>query len=785
MGGGKGGGSQVTGYRYFLGMHLILCYGPIDEILRMDIGDRRMWTSSNVGGDRTPVTSSAIALVSGKSELFGGKEKEGGVGYSKGVWKSRSKGGGFFNRFTGNYTAPSAAFGQGGDIYCDLGEGSQVENPYLDAKISPGNVPAYRGVSALTFAGFYVGDTPQVKEMQFQVARYPSVIAGEDSRKQIGNDANAAQIIYECLTNVDWGMGYNDADMDVVSFQAASLTMHTEGLGISMVWGESQPIEDFLTEVLKHINASLYLALDTGLFVLKMVRDDYTPAALPLYDDSNIIDMKSFSRKTWGETVNELTVVYTKSGTGKSIPVTVQDLANIQIQGTTINQKSEYPGITSEANALLVAQRDLTTVSHPLARVEFTINREAWDVATGDVFRLSWPKYGILEVVFRVGAVNYGSLKDSKINISAIEDVFGLPTATYGKPQASGWIEPVFPPQAATNRLIQETNYWNIVQAFGEAAAENFLLATPLDGYYYVTAVKPTSDHYFFAIGDRANGSGSDFDEAGASSNPFAPSCLLEFAMETDFDTTFTYTGDQDMSEVPIGELCTIDDEFMQVYSLDQLIKEVKVYRGMLDTLPKNHVLGSRVYFNQTSNAISGDQYTDGDVIDVKILTKSGQGTLDETTAPFDTFTFQGRAGMPYPPGNLQVEGYPAFQAQGMTGSSPPLDYTWSHRDRTQQTSESFVYQDEGDVGPEPGTTYTIRLYNELLVLSRTVTGIAGTSYSWTTELADSGFGGLNSLIRVELEAIVGGLSSYQAHEYDFRRADYGYSYGMFYGGIV
>ena len=40
--------------------------------------------------------------------------------------------------------------------------------------------------------------------------------------------------------------------------------------------------------------------------------------------------------------------------------------------------------------------------------------------------------------------------------------------------------------------------------------------------------------------------------------------------------------------------------------------------------------------------------------------------------------------------------------------------------------------------------TYTLRLYDETDTLRRTVTGITGNSYTWSTEVADSGLGDLN-----------------------------------------
>lgn len=778
MGGGGKSKKTTIGYQYFMGIQMILCYGPVDELFEMVIGERTMYKSSNAGGSDPNITSSSLYIVQDKLNLFGGKEREGGVGATgKSTVSSKQSGGGFWDAISGLFTPPGSLAGTGGDVEVFLGSETENASSYLDDKIS-GDIPAYRGMCSLVLKSFYFGNNPYIKDMKFNLARYPNGIPGESSRRLIGPDANPAHILYDVITNLDWGMGYTAAVIDVASFQAASQKLHAENFGISIIWGDSQPIEDFIAEILKHINASMYMDRKTGEFVLQMVRDDYVPASLESFDNTNIIEMKSFSRKTWGETINEVTVVYTDRSTGKSIPVTMQDMANIQVQGTTINQKSEYPGITREGLAISVANRDLQTQSSPLARVQFLVNRQAWDIATGQPFRLSWPKYGILDVVFRVAGVSYGTLQDASITIDAIEDVFALPSASYGQAQPSGWLEPRNPPEVAANRELRESNYWDIVQEIGEGAAS----ALPVeDGYYYTIAAKPTSDHYNYSVLDRPGGSGIAFNEAIGHAE-FAPSGLIDFNMETGFDTTFTYNAGVDINSLPLAELILIEDEIMQVYFIDQSTNTISVYRGMLDTLPVPHVANSRFYGYQSYAGLNEVQYTTGEVVEIKLLPSSGQGQLPENSAPFDSFTFIGRAGMPWNAGNLQVEGLPAFQPQGMTLGE--FNITWAHRDRTQQTG-ALVYQTDTDIGPEVGVTYTLRLYNELGVLSKTVTGIAGNSYDWTTEEADSGIGGLNSLITTRLKAVRGADESYQEHFYQFRRADYGYSYGMFYGGYV
>jgi hypothetical protein len=79
-----------------------------------------------------------------------------------------------------------------------------------------------------------------------------------------------------------------------------------------------------------------------------------------------------------------------------------------------------------------------------------------------------------------------------------------------------------------------------------------------------------------------------------------------------------------------------------------------------------------------------------------------------------------GRQALPYPPGRIRLNGQtePAVVAGDLT-------VAWAHRDRIQQTAY-LVQQDEGDIGPEPGVSYTVRIKDRNGALVHTETGITG-----------------------------------------------------------
>jgi hypothetical protein len=110
--------------------------------------------------------------------------------------------------------------------------------------------------------------------------------------------------------------------------------------------------------------------------------------------------------------------------------------------------------------------------------------------------------------------------------------------------------------------------------------------------------------------------------------------------------------------------------------------------------------------------------------------------------------------------------------------------HTWSHRDKSSQLAD-LNDETEGDIGPEAGVTYTARYYDETGTIRRTRTGITGTTDTWTEEVADCGLGRYNNIVRIKVKSVRGGLDSAYEHDLTFDRADYGYSYGEYYGGYT
>lgn len=680
-GGGKGGGgSQVVGYRYYMGIHLSICHGPVDAVKKIEAGDRQAWSGN--------VTTNSTITVSAP-DLFGGDKKEGGIV---------------------------------GDIDVLMGGSSQGANSYLAGKLT-GLIPYFRGVLSLVYKGGQVcANNPYIKPWAVTVKRITSgwsTAVWNSAQADIGGNMNPAHIIYECLTNSVWGMGYPTSHIDTTSFSSAAATLYAENFGLSMIWNQQDSIENFIGIVLDHIGGILHENRSTGRFNLKLIRDDYSINSIPQFDETNIVEMKSYQRAGWGETTNEVTVNWTDAE-GKNATITVQDLANITAQGGVVSQKKDYPGIRTHAIAKRVALRDLIALATPLAKISITTNRDAWDLLPGDVFKLVWPNLGIDAVAFRIMSIDYGTLHDGKISIEAAEDIFGLPESSYVEQEPTGWAEPSNPPAASPYRIIAELPYWDIATKFSQADQAT---VDAISGFVQVGAVRPTGDATGY---DVYTDSGSGYKRR--SSGAFVPTCTLTNSITRQRSGTYSIQAVDALDTVSTGTYAVIGTgstaEYIRVDAIDLVNNTLTASRGVLDTTPAEWGAGTRIYFLEDYFAGDPTEYSSAASIDTKILPTTGQGTLAIGSAPVDNIILNQRQYRPYPPGLFAINGsaYPA-------SASAALTITWAHRDRLQQTA-TIVAQSSASIGPEAGTTYNVRIYdgNNTLLNS---TNTASTSYNY------------------------------------------------------
>ncbi|MFN3953332.1 MAG: phage tail protein [Pararhodobacter sp.] len=548
-----------------------------------------------------------------------------------------------------------------------------------------------------------------------------------------GPDMNPAHIIFECLTNRDWGLGYSPVEIGA-SFTSAADTLYTEGFGLSLIWQQDSSIEEFIASVLDHIDATLFIDRRTGLWEIRLIRADYAAASLPLFDETNVVDWGRLGRRAPSDLVNSVTVRFTDANTDEAGAVSVTDTARVQAMGEVIATTLDYPGIRYQGLAVRVAERDLRALSVPLLSGEIVVNREGADLGPGDVIRLRSERLGLSDVVMRISEIGQGDGRDNGIRLKLAEDVFALgATAIAGgrMPPGAGIAAP---PRVLTRRMVEEAPYWLLVRELGHSEADRILGEDPDAGALVATGERPSADALAAELWIDPGTGPAQEGVVG-----FAPTALLADDLTDDPEArVISVTGWRDIGAVGIGTLASVGGELLRIDGITQTA--ITVGRGCLDTVPRAHTAGTPVIFFDEAARITEDAWAAGETLKVRLLPETGRGTLAFALAPEDGVTLDRRANRPLPPGAVRANGSYAPDVDALVAGD--LVLTWTHRDRLTQTSPVIVDHTGASIGPEPGVGYIIEIRwidpdTGVAVLPAGVVIDVGAATAWTLSSDD------------------------------------------------
>lgn len=730
------GDKYIKGHRYRMGMHHKLCHGPIDGIKQIWVGEKILWPNKS---DRTEIASDGqVSILVGewgfhtRRGLFGGDKNYGGI---KGM------------------------------IDIQYGYSTQTVNSYLSGQLGS-NISASRGLVGVIFNRIYIGTSPYPRRWSFLPKRTDLLGDGSPqwyiAKADISNDLNPAHFLRECYTNTEWGDGQSVSLFDDTVWEAFADDLYDEGFGLSRLWDEpNENLQDLINDVLRHIDGKVYQDPETGMFVPVLARDDYVVDDLDTYDETDIAEVFDYVQPFYdGNVPDRVNVRITDVIHNKVVPIPAQDMAILDIQGGNSNIADiDFLAITKPALGGKVAARELLKITAMPAMMKIKAKRTMGSLRPFSVFKLSWPKAEIVSMVIRVINANYGKLDDGYVIYECIQDVFAMQDAIFAAPPDSGWSDPESDPVAAPYRLLIEAPFWVLAKIIGVS------LAQALDddaGFLLVSATAPSDDAFDYELLVRDSLT-ADFESEG--SGPFTPTATIDANLPMDaVDVEIDLSNFEYPENIIVGSYAQINDELVKVlivdYDDDLETLSVTVARGVLDTVPDSHSADDRIWFVGSVGFFVDEEYTATDQPGTKILPCTAIGQLLEADAPIDNATaFDSRMIRPYPPGNFKIDGlsYP------IEFSGEPV-LTWTHRDRTQQT-QSIIEHDNVSIGPEAGTTYTIKIYDSGDTLRTTVTGLTGVTYTYAaaTEVADCG--SIQTQLRFVLYAVRDGYDSWQVYD--------------------
>lgn len=857
MGGKKK--KTTIGYKYYMGLFMGLCRGPVDAIRQIRVGDKTAWSGH---------ATSNSSITINKPDLFGGEEQEGGIDGTLQIMlgaatQPRNESlaamlGGLVSAFRGvtttffdglvcamspypkewsylvqktkagwhkdecwypakceivlldgavqmlgngweyciehftepntvwnNFTVPTTGWAQGGEMPFDtngmlggpywtparsniwLRRKMQVKALGLTLKIGADNgcvvwVDGVQvGASNPTNANIPSNENNPVS-YEFGAVGTVEVLVKAYAEVNIQNESgnivnvsftggsliamNPAHILRRLYTDPSIGRGLSaDLRLDEESWTAAADIFFNEGLGLCMKWSRSGSVANFAGEVINHAGAAVYTSRKTGKIVIKAIRGDYALEDLPLFTpDTGLLgfDDDVVSAQTSG--INEIVVNWTNVLEKTDAAVREKNLGAIMAAGgVAITESVDYPGIPTESLARRIARRDLKAKSGFIKRLTVRLDRRGRNIMPGHVFRISDPTRGIENMVLRAGRVEFGTITDGTITVTALQDVFGLPTTVYRDPEENGYVPPDTTPRVPALQAVMEAPYRELVQAMSAAD----LAALPADaGFLTAMAVRPAGLADSFQLVTRV---GSADYTAAVDRGMWCPGGRLAADIGP-MDLSVVLVEAVDLSLLTTGTAALIGDEIVRIDGVDLTTATLTIARGCVDTVPAPHAAGAAMLCYDTWGADDQSEYIHGVTVSAKLLTRTGSGSLSEGVAPEKVASFSSRAARPYPPAKVQING--SFVVPPLVNNEFSL--SWHHRDRVLQ-ADQLVDASMGSIGPEPGTTYTARVHlNGMLV--ETVAGIAsGTleNYSYAGD----------GLMRIDVVAVRNGLESWQA----------------------
>ena len=703
--------SPVIGYWYGMTLHMGECLAA-DTLLEVRGGDRTAWIGTFTG-------PGSISIV--QPALYGGEKSEGGLN---------------------------------GTLTILDGNAAQVPNAAL-APIEPGPRPAYRGLLTTVWDGDVGAMNKYVKAISKKWNRFTSGWATpvwQPTLCQIVQGMNPAHIIYQIMTDPNCG-ARDPAVFDDAAMLAAAQTLSTEGFGLCLKWTTADSLGKFVQIICDHIGAMWVEDPTTGLAYLKLIRGDYTLSALPVLNESNVLKMVSYQQATLANAVNEVSVSYHDPATNKDLSVTAQNLANVQAQGRVIAQSNSYPGLWNHDQAGRAALRDVSTLSSLLLKIKVKVKSGGPNglagTKKGDVLAFSWARKQLGMTPMRVLEADYGTVTDNGITLTCVQDVFGLPATTYLVSQPNLWTEPDLTPKPVPLQILEEASYRDLASYL---SAGDLAQVGSTVGYLTTLGNRPNGVSLNYTIKARIGNTGN-FLEVG--SGAFAPTGVTSTAI-AETDTNVILTSVDNLQHANLGE-AYLGGERVRVDAINLTNNQLTIARGCVDTVPAAHAAGTQIWFTEGFTGYGKTQYLTGEQIQAVLLTNTGLGELTENdalgqlaaiNATTGSMVMNSRQDRPYPPGNLMVQGlaYPAT-IEG------PLALTWSHRDRLLQ-ADQLIDTTQASIGPEPGTTYTVRVYLGG-VLDSTTSGVALTNLTPTV----SGDG----TVQVQIDALGNGLTSWQS----------------------
>lgn len=737
-------GRQIISYKYYVGLDLALCMGP----------------------DVTLLTVYANQFI-----------------YFSGATSGVATG---FSMYNDDVFSSSCTFYEG--------HNTQPIDSYVNSQVTEG-VPAYNGICHLVLNHAFIGTSPQLSGLAFELQRFSNNLGLPSDVNIIGKDLNAMEIVYSIFVDTANGMSVDPRDINTIPGVSGSLwdaahTIALEQNGSSLILSTTSTGAEVVAELMRQVDGIMYQDASTGKVCIKLIRNDFDVNSIPAFNEGNIEALQKFTRSTWINTYNQIRVKYVnriaKYEDGIAV---VQDLSNITSQGRIMTLDVSYPTAYDSATANKLASRDLAQHSIPLITMTIETNRDAFSMKPGDPFKFSWGKFGIDDLVMRVTSIDLGKLQDNRIVIEAIQDAFSTSLTIFGNPIGIG-SGPVTAIEGVIDPFIEE-----LPKILANMTA-SLSLTSPSNtqGFIAVFAAAGNSrqigyetDHSYDSFATTIPGLTSPpvpFSSTASLLTHISPtdgfvSNILPTVVIDALSLNGTALSNTSLADMRTSKgLMLIGSELMAyetvVNNMDGTFTLSNVHRALLDTSLNDHSTGQRIYFISNKYNFVPVPFNTGVTLTTKIkasIAGATQSDVDPSTVT-ENVVLQNRYNRPLSPKNIFVTidsvpldehgvpipgyivGAPIRQLGQIVPAGAVLTVSWSRRNANDTAIQLFADADEVQ---EAGTTYTLTW--ALNGVITTVHGITGNSYTFGLPL-------ITGEVAFTVTAVNGSLSSYSIETY-------------------
>tara|TARA_R110000822_G_scaffold120633_6_gene254168 strand:- start:806 stop:4000 length:3195 start_codon:yes stop_codon:yes gene_type:complete len=720
----------TTGFRYHLGLQFALCMGS-SESAAEQVTLRKVWIGDKLVGNYTgaPIVHDGTFTIN-KPDLFGGEElgrggvtgtlrfhagtntqtaaaylaggkaltttavASAGTGYAifdvlteagdgagtRATFMVVSIGGsgevteilrltpGLYTQQSTNPAATTVApsGGTGCTLTMTYGGSLQAEN---------GVTPAYRDICYVAPDAVHtqLGTSDSIDPWKWEVRRIPDGLALPTGHELVDGGANPANVIYELLTNADWGRNVAPANINTSNFTAVAATLFAENNGFSFLLDRQVDDESLLRQVEEQIGGVAFENPLTGQWEIKLLRFDYNIDTIPEVTGSALIAITSFSRVTWESTTNQVRVPFNdQSDDYKDTFGFAQDMANVLVVGSNISTSISHPGVKTGSLANAIAWRELRVLSTPLAQANLLVDRSFYGLLPGDPFAFTDPDVGFVKLPMRVKSIDYGELLDGTITIDAVQDVFASAVGVFDDPPGSGWEPP------GNDLVAYPADEQLVFEAPRGLTLRDPLTVDPETSKVYAAARRQASESVFemrerhhptTPAGNYAPDFGQTYQfmlvgKLAAALNLSGTNPVTSFDVfpgpdtQTEIEAAFPDVVDISELGTELVSLIMIEEEFLLVTSSQTSAGNVQlntVYRGIMDSVQADHPVGADVYMIFVGGGISDTAVPSTDVVDIKLVAKNAVAELLEATATVAQITMADRTRRPYPPSEFDL----------------------------------------------------------------------------------------------------------------------------------